>query len=132
MSTKICEGKPNNEIIEAELENIKTQGIIPKTCTKDGSPLYMNTISKVFNNIQLQICIFHLIKNLIKYFMDWHRIIRSELNIKSLPRGLKCSGRHLKQYLFRKRTLFVKRLLSSKEEVELKNIMDGLVELKVL
>ncbi len=36
--------------------------------------------------------------------MDWHRRIRSELKIKSLPRGLKCSGNKLKQFLFKKRT----------------------------
>jgi hypothetical protein len=129
LSTKICEGKPDIEMIEKELENIKNKGIIPKSCTKDGSPLYINTISKVFENIKLQTCIFHLIKNLIKYFLDWHRSIRSELKIKSLPRGLKCSGRHLKQYLFRKRTLFVKRELSEKETLELKKILIGFPEL---
>jgi hypothetical protein len=65
-------------------------------------------------------------KNLIKYFMDWHRLVRYELNIKALPRGQKGTGKHLKQYLFRKRTLFAKRKLSDKEKAELKKMMDGL------
>ncbi|NLI55861.1 hypothetical protein GX420_02585, partial [bacterium] len=132
ISSKICEGKPDNKIIEEELKNIINNGFTPVSCTKDGSPLYINTITKVFIDISIQTCIFHLIKNLIKYFMDWHRRIRSELKIKSLPRGLKCSGNKLKQFLFKKRTLFVKRNLKEKEEIEINKIMEALPEFKRL
>jgi hypothetical protein len=129
---KTCEGKPNNEIIKNELDSFKKAGFDPKTCTKDGSPLYINTISDIFNNILLQICIFHLIKNMLKYFLDWHREIRGELNIKKLPHGLKCSGKHLKQFLFRTRTLFVKKVLKEEEKIILKKIINGFPKLSRL
>ena len=132
ISSKICDGKPNNEIIENELNQLKNKGFNAITCTKDGSPLYMNTITKVFINILLQICIFHLIKNMIKYFLDWHRKIRDEVKTNFLPRGLKSYGKKIKQYLFRKRCLFVKRDLSEDELNIIKNICFAIPEFKLL
>ena len=132
ISTKICDGKPTNEIIENELKKIKNEGFDVISCTKDASSLYINTIKQIFSNILLQTCIFHLIKNAIKHFLDWHRIIRNQIKIKLLPRGLKCSGNKLRQFLFRKRNLFLKRDLNKEEKVEINKIMDGLSEFKIL
>ena len=132
MSTEICKGKPNNEMIKNELKKLKNRGLEVKTCTRDASPLYINTIQAVFINVLLQICIFHLIKNMIKYFLDWHREIRNQIKTKKLPRGLKVTGNKLKQFLFRKRTLFVKRNLSKEESQIVNKIIDAMPEFKKL
>jgi hypothetical protein len=126
LSATMLDGKPENIDIENEFIKLKKKNIELKSCTKDGSPLYMNTIQRIYKLILLQICIFHFIKSQLKHFLKWHKQIRGELKISKIPRGLKTNARYLKQYLFRKRTLFVKRTLSIEEKRIVKNIIDAL------
>jgi len=124
LSGNLIEGKPTNENIINEFTALKEKGLELKSCTRDGSPLYQNTIRTVFPLILLQICIFHLIKNCIKYFLDWHRRIRNETKTALLPRGLKVPGNNIKKFLFNNRCLFVKKNLTDKE----KDRMDKIIE----
>ena len=119
---RLLDGKPKNEDIETALLELKKRFKNVKTCTKDGSPLYINTVKKVFPLVLLQICIFHLVKMLLKYFLRWHREIRKQIKSDDLPGGLKCVGTKLKKYLFQNRNLFVKKKLSAKERDRLKTI----------
>jgi len=77
LSYELLDGKPTLKNTEAEFKKIKGKNIEITSCTKDGSPLYMYSIQMVFMLVMLQTCIFHLMKNLIKGFMKWHREIRT-------------------------------------------------------
>jgi hypothetical protein len=125
LSGSLTEGKPDNDNILQELTALKGKGFDLKTCTRDGSPLYINTIKSVFPLVLLQICIFHLIKNCLKYFLNWHRRLRQELKTSSLPRGQKGNGKSLKKFLFKNRCLFVKKELTHKEKERMEKIIEA-------
>lgn len=125
LSGTLIEGKPdNNDIINA-FRALKENGLELRSCTRDGSPLYINTIKSVFPLILLQTCIFHLIKGGIKTFLIWHRRIRKEVKASFLPRGLKGSGKSLKKFLFKNRCLFVKKELTDSEKDRLNRIIEA-------
>lgn len=128
LSTTVIEKEITNVEIETEFNNLKDKGIELDTCTRDGSGLYVNTIKKVFPFVRLQICIFHLIKMLLKYFIDWQRNIRDGINTKDFPRGSKSNGKKLKQILFHNRNLFVKKRLTQKERIFIKAIIESYPE----
>lgn len=123
LSGKLMNGKPKLDDVKEEFTKIQERGIEIKTCTKDGSPLYVYSIQMIFMLVMLQTCIFHLMKNLIKSFMKWHREIRKQIKNSNLPRGAKTQGRKLKQFVFRTRYLFVKRELTENENKIVDNII---------
>jgi hypothetical protein len=124
VSHKMLEGKPTLKDIEGEFKKIHDKNVEIISCTKDGSPLYVNSIKMVFVLVLVQICIFHLIKNLNKCFMKWHKELRKQIKNSKLPRGIKTQGRKLKQFVYQTRYLFMKKELSEKE----KKIVDSIIE----
>jgi hypothetical protein len=122
------DGSVTNDVIIGEFKKLKEKNLDVKSVTRDGSPLYMNTIQTVFLLVCLQICVFHLIKTCLKYFMNWHKKIRQEMKTEEVVRGMKGSARKLKDYIFRHRTLFVKKFLTGAERKIAKTLMEAFPE----
>lgn len=125
----LVEGKVSNSDVKDSLVELKSNLISSnrelQNCVRDGSPLYINTVTDVFPLSSLQICIFHLIKMLLKYFMNWHKELRQDVKADKLPRGLKGKAKSIKQFLFQTRILFVKKRLSQKERLKVKSIINA-------
>lgn len=128
---KVCNSDIKDSLVELKAKLISSNREL-KSCVRDGSPLYINSISDVFPLAILQICIFHLIKMLLKFFMNWHKELRQEVKTDKLPRGLKGKARSIKQFLFQTRTLFVKKCPSKDERVKLKSIMEAYPDFRKL
>jgi hypothetical protein len=130
-----------NEIIESHLQEIKDMGIQPESFTKDGSPLYVNTIHRIFGLwILLQTCLFHLIKSCIKEYCGWMKAIRDEIEIPKMKRGRKKKGdsnipdgnpyKKLKQRLFRLRYAILRLHVSKEERKDLREVFQDFPDLK--
>lgn len=130
-----------NETVEDHLEDLKAMGIEPDSFTKDGSPLYVNTIRNIFGAlVLLQTCLFHLIKGCIKEFSKWMKAIRDEIEIPKMKRGRKknsdsthpCGNpyKKLKQKLFRLRFLILRLKVSPEERKTLREVFEQFPALK--
>ncbi len=131
----------SNDSVKRHLSLLKENGLNAKSFTKDGSPLYVNTIQSVFDNILLQDCIFHLQKGIQKHFFSWQKKIRDKIIIPKLKRGRKKKGtvtlnstplKNIKQELFRSRYLFQKKRLSVEEKIKVSNFYILFPELRKL
>jgi hypothetical protein len=125
--TSLIDGSVKTADIIESFTELKTkldgENKTAESITRDGSHLYVNSLFEVFPFVSLQICIFHLIKNLLKYFMDWQRDIRANIGNKDTANDLDLNGKSIKQYLFQKRNLFVKKYLNGEERKIVKSII---------
>ncbi len=132
LSADLVENNVKNDNIVEIFTKLKTKGKEVKNCVRDGSPLYVNTISSIFINVLLQTCIFHLLKNCLKHFMDWHKKLRRETKQIKVGKKKNSKGKKLKQFLYRTRYLFVKKDLSLEERDKLKCIIDAYPRFRIL
>ena len=116
----LYENNITNENIVSDFKRLKKSGGDIDYGVRDAANCIKTLFLRSFQPIKLQLCLFHLIKNVLKHFLKWHRAIRDE--VKQLPCGLQTKGTKLKKYLFQKRHLFVKKQLNQEEAKILKNI----------
>lgn len=132
-----------NETVEKHLDELKQMGIQPKTVTKDGSPLYIQTILNIFGSlVLLQTCLFHLIKSCMKDFCTWMKQIRNEIKVPKMKRGRKKKGdqapaegnpfKKLKQRLFRLRFAILRLQVTPEERKELRGLFTQFPMLKMV
>ena len=125
---------------ELALRGLTLQGV-----TTDGSPLYPLPIAHVFGNVQHQVCVFHIIKELTKAILHAVTRVRKELKntMSKLGRGRptqiqRHAARRNKRIgkkiadLFEHRYLFVKHHLTASQKETLKRITRGLPQLRTL
>ena len=126
---------------ELDKRDLKLSGV-----TTDGSPLYPEPLTEVFNGVSHQVCEFHVLKEINKQILKAVTGVRRELKKKlpKLKRGRPSSqatrkaARRKKKIqdkigdLFEHRHLFVKHSLKPREKKKLLHITRGLPNLRNL
>jgi transposase-like protein len=69
----------DQEHMDAFLQEIKEVGINPRVVITDGSPLYKDALQEVWEDVEHQLCIFHVIKEVNKLVLDALRAIKNRI-----------------------------------------------------
>jgi hypothetical protein len=69
----------DQEHMNAFLEELKAMGIHPKVAITDGSVLYKDALREIWEGIEHQLCIFHVIKEVNKIVLDALRSVKNRL-----------------------------------------------------
>ena len=65
--------------MNAFLEELKAMGIHPEVVITDGSPLYKDALQEVWEGVEHQLCIFHVIKEVNKLVLDALRAVKNRI-----------------------------------------------------
>lgn len=69
----------DQEHMDAFLQRLKEKGIYPEVVITDGSPLYKDALQEVWQGVEHQLCIFHVIKEVNKLILDALRAIKNRI-----------------------------------------------------
>jgi hypothetical protein len=69
----------SQEHMNAFLDEIKAHGIEPKVVITDGSPLYKDALAERWVDVEHQLCIFHVLKDINKLVLDAVRAVKNRL-----------------------------------------------------
>jgi transposase-like protein len=71
--------KNDQEHMDAFLTRLKERGICPQVAITDGSPLYKDALQEIWQGIEHQLCIFHVVKDVNKVVLDAVRSIKNKI-----------------------------------------------------
>lgn len=147
---RILEDNPTEDDVDQFCQDLRTlldkRSLVVYGVTTDGSPLYTNTIPKNFPQARHQICVFHILKELIKLIIRalarYRRELKSQMGercCRGRPKNSerlkiakqKKQARYIKA-LFDCRSLWVKRRPTAKEKKVLKKLSRGYPLLRAL
>ncbi len=69
----------DQEHMDVFLQALKDRGIKVEVAITDGSPLYKDSLQSYWNDVEHQLCIFHVIKEVNKLILDGVRAIKSRI-----------------------------------------------------
>lgn len=69
----------SQEEMNAFLDEIKAHGIEPQVVITDGSPLYKDALTERWKDVEHQLCIFHVLKDINKLVLDAVRAVKNRL-----------------------------------------------------
>lgn len=72
--------KNDQPSMDAFLDGLKEAGFAPEVVIADGSPLYKTALQEVWEDVQHQLCIFHVIKEVNKLILDALRAVKNRIN----------------------------------------------------
>jgi len=72
-------GKNDQEHMDAFLRGLRDRGIVPAVAITDGSPLYKDALQEIWRDIEHQLCIFHMIKEVNKLLLDAVREVKNKI-----------------------------------------------------
>jgi transposase-like protein len=133
------------------LNNLKTWGLSPKVVVTDGSNLYPSVLAELWPDVDHQLCVFHVIKDINKLILDAVRRMRMATSRRGNGGRKKKRGRKRGQskgakrrrgltlkekahFVFKRRYLIVTRRenLTETDQNDLKQMIEYLPELEVL
>ncbi|MGC9385220.1 MAG: transposase [Kosmotogaceae bacterium] len=137
--------------MDAFLEELKQWGLNPEVVITDGSPLYKDALNKHWKDVEHQLCIFHIIKDVNKIILDAVRSIKNKISRfgnrgrkrkRGRPRNnrkKKCNDKkkNLKQqakFIWQNQHLIVKKKenLTKEDKKKLKEMFEIAPQLKLL
>lgn len=71
--------KNDQDQMDAFLEELREMGIHPEVIITDGSPLYKDALQEIWEEIEHQLCIFHVIKEVNKLVLDALRSVKNRI-----------------------------------------------------
>lgn len=71
--------KNDQESMDAFLQSLKDRGLLVRVAITDGSPLYKDSLQQHWQDIDHQLCIFHVIKEVNKLILDGVRQIKNQI-----------------------------------------------------
>lgn len=71
--------KNDQEHMDLFLNQLKSKGIKPQVIITDGSPLYKDSLQEVWQGVEHQLCIFHVIKEVNKLVLNSIRSIKNAI-----------------------------------------------------
>jgi hypothetical protein len=149
LAFRVLDHDPTQDDVRAFLKEFKAyldqRGLTVRGVTTDGSSLYPKVLQELWPDAPHQVCIFHVLKEIIKAVLHALAKLRKELKA-SIPqqrRGRprkeqKAAARRIKRLqqrvaeLFEQRHLFVRHHLSAAQKKLLKKLTRGLPQLRVL
>ncbi len=130
------------------LKNLKTRGLEPQVVVTDGSNLYPTVLAELWPEVDHQLCVFHVIKDINELVLDAVRRLRTAMGRRGKAGRKKKRGRKRKgakrrsgltlkekaTFVFRHRHLIVKRRenLTESEREDLAVMLEYLPELSTL
>jgi len=99
--------------MDAFLKDLKAMGINPEVIITDGSPLYKDALQEVWEHVEHQLCIFHVIKEVNKLILDGVRAIKNRLKRQAKKGRKRRRGRPSKST---QKRLAAKKKVTKKEE----------------
>ena len=78
VSFKMVE-KNDQDHMDAFLQSLKDRGLIVQVAITDGSPLYKESLQSYWKDLEHQLCIFHVIKEVNKLILDGVRAIKNQI-----------------------------------------------------
>jgi len=131
--------------------NLKTWGLMPRVVITDDSKLYPAVLAELWPEVERQLCVFHIIKNINKLILDAVRRLRMAMSRRGKGDRQKKRGRKSKKakaaagrrgpmvkekahFVFKHRHLIVKRRenLTESERRDLTQMLEYLPELSTL
>ena len=85
--------------MDAFLESLKARGLKVKVAITDGSPLYKDSLQSYWGDVQHQLCLFHVIKEVNKLILDGVRAIKNRIKRQGNKGRKKRPGRPSKKAL---------------------------------
>jgi transposase-like protein len=67
----------DQEHMDAFLRALRDRGIVPEVAITDGSPLYKDALAEIWRDIEHQLCVFHVIKEVNKLLLDAVREVKN-------------------------------------------------------
>ena len=71
--------KNDQEHMDAFLAGLREKGIVAQVAITDGSPLYKDALQEIWRDIEHQLCVFHVIKEVNKLVLDAVRDIKNKI-----------------------------------------------------
>ena len=71
--------KNDQEHMDAFLKALRDRGIVPEVAITDGSPLYKDALQEIWRDVEHQLCVFHVIKEVNKLLLDAVREIKNQI-----------------------------------------------------
>jgi transposase-like protein len=71
--------KNDQDQMDAFLEELREMGIHPAVTITDGSPLYKDALQEIWEEVEHQLCIFHVIKEVNKLVLDALRSVKNRI-----------------------------------------------------
>lgn len=65
--------------MDAFLTALRDKGIVPRVAITDGSPLYKDALREIWQEIEHQLCVFHVIKEVNKLILDAVRHVKNKI-----------------------------------------------------
>lgn len=137
--------------MDAFLEELKQWGLNPEVIITDGSPLYKDALKEHWKDVEHQLCIFHVIKDVNKIILDAVKSIKNKIKRlgnrgrkrkRGRPRKSKQNKRNDKKttrkqqakFLWQNQHLIVKKKenLTKEDKKKLKEMFDIAPQLKLL
>ena len=69
----------DQEHMEAFLQKLKDRGLVVQVAITDGSPLYKDSLQSYWVDLEHQLCVFHVIKEVNKLILDGVRSIKNQI-----------------------------------------------------
>jgi len=96
VSFKLVE-KNDQDHMDAFLQALKERGLDAQVIITDGSPLYKDALQRYWYDVEHQLCIFHVIKEVNKLLLDGVRAIKNRIKRQGNKGRKKRRGRPTKQ-----------------------------------
>src|SRR5215467_10608725 len=87
----------DQEHMDAFLQALKDRGLDAQVVITDGSPLYKDALQRYWAEVEHQLCVFHIIKDVNKLLLDGVRAIKNRLKRQGNKGRKKRRGRPTKQ-----------------------------------
>jgi Transposase len=94
--------KNDQDHMDAFLQALKDRGLDARVVISDGSPLYKDALQRYWADVEHQLCIFHVIKEVNKLLLDGVRAIKNRIKRQGNKGRKKRRGRPTKQAQQRK------------------------------
>jgi transposase-like protein len=72
--------KNDQPSMDSFLDELKKAGFAPEVVITDGSPLYKDALQEIWRDVEHQLCIFHVIKEVNKLILDALRAVKNRIN----------------------------------------------------